>query len=119
MIKVNSYEQQQALGFTAKSPRWAIAYKFEAESAATELLSIDYQVGRTGGAITPVANLAPVALAGTTVKRASLHNADIIEKLDIRVGDVVFVRKRGGDINPKITGVGLNRRPKSSQLLNL
>ncbi|HPA12316.1 MAG TPA: NAD-dependent DNA ligase LigA [Bacteroidales bacterium] len=113
VIKVNSYEQQQALGFTAKSPRWAIAYKFEAESAATELLSIDYQVGRTG-AITPVANLAPVALAGTTVKRASLHNADIIEKLDIRVGDVVFVEK-GGDIIPKITGVDFNRRPKSSQ----
>ena len=113
VIKVNSYEQQQALGFTAKSPRWAIAYKFEAESAATELLSIDYQVGRTG-AITPVANLAPVALAGTTVKRASLHNADIIEKLDIRVGDVVFVEK-GGDIIPKITGVDFNKRPKSSQ----
>lgn len=113
VIKVNSYEQQQALGFTAKSPRWAIAYKFEAESAATELLSIDYQVGRTG-AITPVANLAPVTLAGTTVKRASLHNADIIEKLDIRVGDVVFVEK-GGDIIPKITGVDFNRRPKSSQ----
>lgn len=113
VIKVNSYEQQQALGFTAKSPRWAIAYKFEAESAATELLSIDYQVGRTG-AITPVANLAPVTLAGTTVKRASLHNADIIEKLDIRVGDVVFVEK-GGDIIPKITGVDFNKRPKSSQ----
>ena len=113
VIKVNSYEQQQALGFTAKSPRWAIAYKFEAESAATELLSIDYQVGRTG-AITPVANLATVTLAGTTGKRASLHNADIIEKLDIRVGDVVFVEK-GGDIIPKITGVDFNKRPKSSQ----
>lgn len=108
VIKVNSYAQQQKLGFTAKSPRWAIAYKFMAESAATKLLSIDYQVGRTG-AVTPVANLEPVQLAGTTVKRASLHNADIMKKLDVRTGDTVFVEK-GGDIIPKITGVDFNRR---------
>ena len=92
VIKVNEYNKQQQLGMTAKSPRWAIAYKFKAEQVSTVLESISYQVGRTG-AITPVANLKPVLLAGTTVKRASLHNADIIEKLDVRVGDYVFVEK--------------------------
>lgn len=109
VIKVNSYEQQRQLGLTAKSPRWAIAYKFKAETASTILEKITYQVGRTG-AITPVANLRPVLLAGTTVKRASLHNADIIEKLDVREGDTVFVEK-GGEIIPKIVGVDLDRRP--------
>ncbi len=103
VLKVNSYAQQEMLGFTAKNPRWAIAYKFKAEQVSTRLLSIDYQVGRTG-AITPVANLEPVQLAGTVVKRASLHNADQIALLDIRVGDVVFVEK-GGEIIPKIVGV--------------
>ncbi|MFN5460807.1 MAG: NAD-dependent DNA ligase LigA [Bacteroidota bacterium] len=112
VIKVNSYIQQKVLGFTAKSPRWAIAYKFKAESASTILESITYQVGRTG-AITPVANLKPVLLAGTTVKRASLHNADIIEKLDVRLGDTVFVEK-GGEIIPKITSVDLNKRQENS-----
>jgi DNA ligase (NAD+) len=110
VIKVNDYQQQQELGFTAKSPRWAIAYKFKPQSVSTKLLSIDYQVGRTG-AITPVANLSPVQLSGTTVKRASLHNADQIEKLDIRVNDFVFVEK-GGEIIPKITGVDLPKRSK-------
>ena len=113
VIKVNSYNQQQNLGFTAKSPRWAIAYKFKAEQVSTELLSIAYQVGRTG-AITPVANLQPVQLGGTTVKRASLHNADIIEKLDVRLGDMVFVEK-GGEIIPKIIGVDLSKRKADSQ----
>jgi DNA ligase (NAD+) len=108
VIKVNSYRQQEKLGYTAKSPRWAIAYKYKAETAVTELLSIDYQVGRTG-AVTPVANLRPVQLAGTTVKRASLHNADIISKLDVRIGDKVFVEK-GGEIIPKITGVDFSTR---------
>jgi DNA ligase (NAD+) len=108
VIKVNSYQQQQELGFTAKSPRWAIAYKYKAAQAVTHLLSIDYQVGRTG-AVTPVANLKPVLLAGTTVKRASLHNADIIAKLDVRIGDKVFVEK-GGEIIPKITGVDYSTR---------
>ncbi|HEX7412657.1 MAG TPA: NAD-dependent DNA ligase LigA [Bacteroidia bacterium] len=108
VIKVNSFKQQQQLGFTAKSPRWAIAYKFKAEQVSTVLESISYQVGRTG-AITPVANLKPVLLAGTTVKRASLHNADIIEKLDVRIGDHVFVEK-GGEIIPKIVGVDLTKR---------
>lgn len=108
VIKVNNYKQQQQLGYTAKSPRWAIAYKFKAEQVSTSLESISYQVGRTG-AITPVANLKPVQLAGTTVKRASLHNADIIEKLDIRVGDTVFVEK-GGEIIPKIIGVDFSKR---------
>lgn len=112
VIKVNSYAQQQELGFTAKSPRWAIAYKYAAESGATRLLSIDYQVGRTG-AVTPVANLEPVLLAGTTVKRASLHNADIIKKLDVRIGDIVFVEK-GGEIIPKITGVNFGLRPANA-----
>jgi DNA ligase (NAD+) len=113
VIKVNNYNQQQNLGFTAKSPRWAIAYKFKAEQVSTELLSIAYQVGRTG-AITPVANLQPVALGGTTVKRASLHNADIIEKLDVRVGDFVFVEK-GGEIIPKIIGVDLSKRKPNTE----
>lgn len=113
VIKVNSYNQQQNLGFTAKSPRWAIAYKFKAEQVSTELQSISYQVGRTG-AITPVANLKPVPLGGTTVKRASLHNADIIEKLDVRIGDMVFVEK-GGEIIPKIIGVDLSKRKSDSQ----
>jgi DNA ligase (NAD+) len=108
VIKVNNYKQQRHLGFTAKSPRWAIAYKYKAEQVSTELLSIAYQVGRTG-AITPVANLKPVHLGGTTVKRASLHNADIIEKLDVRIGDHVFVEK-GGEIIPKIVAVDLPKR---------
>ncbi len=113
VIKVNDYKQQKNLGFTAKSPRWAIAYKFKAEQVSTKLQSITYQVGRTG-AITPVANLLPVALGGTIVKRASLHNADIIEKLDVRVGDFVFVEK-GGEIIPKIIGVDLSKRKSDSQ----
>ncbi len=108
VIKVNQYSQQRSLGFTAKAPKWAVAYKFKAEQALTELLSVDYQVGRTG-AITPVANLEPVLLAGTTVKRASLHNAEQIALLDIRVGDKVYVEK-GGEIIPKITGVELSER---------
>ncbi len=108
VIKVNSYEQQKFLGFTAKSPRWAIAYKFKAARVSTILESISYQVGRTG-AITPVANLKPVQLAGTTVKRASLHNAAIIEKLDVRIGDTVFVEK-GGEIIPKIIAVDESKR---------
>lgn len=108
VIKLNDYKLQRNLGFTAKSPRWAIAYKYKTEQVSTELLSITYQVGRTG-AITPVANLKAVHLGGTTVKRASLHNADIIEKLDVRLGDMVFVEK-GGEIIPKIVGVDLNKR---------
>ncbi len=112
VIKVNELQLQEELGYTAKSPRWAIAYKFKSEQVFTELLSISYQVGRTG-AITPVANLNPVQLAGTIVKRASLHNADQIEKLDIRIGDTVFVEK-GGEIIPKIIGVDLDKRPSNS-----
>ncbi len=112
VVKVNSLTQQEELGYTAKSPRWALAYKFKAEQASTVLEKITYQVGRTG-AITPVANLKPVLLAGTTVKRASLHNADQIEKLDIREGDTVFVEK-GGEIIPKITAVDLSKRPEDS-----
>jgi DNA ligase (NAD+) len=108
VIKVNSYRQQELLGYTAKSPRWAIAYKFKAERVSTPLLSIDYQVGRTG-TITPVANLKPVFLAGTTVKRASLHNADIIKKLGLHEGDHVFVEK-GGEIIPKVIGVDPDHR---------
>ncbi len=108
VIKVNSIAQQEKLGYTAKSPRWAIAYKFKAEEAMTRLLSIDYQVGRTG-AVTPVANLEPVFLAGTTVKRATLHNADVMEALDIRVGDSVFIEK-GGEIIPKIKAVDYAQR---------
>jgi DNA ligase (NAD+) len=113
VIKVNSYNQQQMLGFTAKSPRWAIAYKYKAEQALTRLISIDYQVGRTG-AITPVANLEPVKLAGTIVKRASLHNADQIELLDIRINDFVYIEK-GGEIIPKVVGVEKSKRDISSQ----
>ena len=113
VIKVNSLAQQRDLGFTAKSPRWAISYKFKSESVSTKLLEITYQVGRTG-AITPVANLQPVQLAGTTVKRATLHNADQIEKLDLRIGDYVFVEK-GGEIIPKITEVDLVKRDKNSK----
>jgi len=113
VIKVNSFGQQAELGYTAKSPRWAISYKFKAERVSTKLLSIDYQVGRTG-AVTPVANLQPVLLAGTTVKRASLHNADIIAKLDVRVGDTVFVEK-GGEIIPKIISVDLDKRPSIAE----
>ena len=113
VIKVNDLQQQEELGYTAKAPRWAIAYKFKAEQVSTRLNEITYQVGRTG-AITPVANLEPVELAGTTVKRASLHNADQIEKLDIRVGDEVFVEK-GGEIIPKIIAVDLSKRPENSQ----
>lgn len=112
VIKVNNYNQQQEMGFTAKSPRWAIAYKFKAAQVSTVLHSVSFQVGRTG-AITPVANLEPVQLAGTTVKRASLHNADQIEKLDIRIGDTVFVEK-GGEIIPKIVGVDASKRHAES-----
>ena len=112
VIKVNSLFQQAELGYTAKAPRWAMAYKFKAEQVSTRLEHISYQVGRTG-AITPVANLQPVELAGTVVKRASLHNADQIEKLDVRVGDWVYVEK-GGEIIPKIMGVDLDRRPAES-----
>ncbi len=112
VIKVNNYNQQQELGFTAKSPRWAIAYKFKAERVETYLESVSYQVGRTG-AITPVANLKPVQLGGTTVKRASLHNSDQIQKLDLHLNDVVLVEK-GGEIIPKIVGVnGLKREENS------
>ncbi len=113
VIKVNKYSDQRALGYTAKAPKWAVAYKFKAEEVATRLLSVDFQVGRTG-AITPVANLEPVALAGTTVKRASLHNAEQIALLDIRLGDMVYVEK-GGEIIPKITGVELSSREKGSE----
>ena len=113
VIKVNNFHQQDELGYTAKSPRWAMAYKFKAEQVSTVLNSISYQVGRTGS-ITPVANLQPVQLAGTIVKRASLHNADQIEKLDIRIGDTVFVEK-GGEIIPKIIGVDLTKRPTNSE----
>lgn len=112
VLKINSLKQQQQLGYTAKSPRWAMAYKFKAEKAETELLSVSYQVGRTG-AITPVANLKPVLLAGTVVKRASLHNEDIIKKLDLHENDFVFVEK-GGEIIPKITGVNLDKRDTQS-----
>lgn len=111
VIKVNELQYQQELGYTAKFPRWAVAYKFKAEQALTRLLSIDYQVGRTG-AVTPVANLEPVLLSGTIVKRASLHNADQMEILDIHIGDYVYVEK-GGEIIPKITGVELSARDES------
>lgn len=116
VIKVNSFQQQDELGYTAKSPRWAIAYKFKSEQVSTRINSIDYQVGRTG-AITPVANLEPVQLAGTIVKRASLHNADQIEKLDIRLGDVVYVEK-GGEIIPKIMGVDLTQRKSDATIVS-
>lgn len=112
VLKINSYEQQRMLGLTSKSPRWAISYKFKAQRVSTVLKSISYQVGRTG-AITPVANLQPVLLAGTTVKRASLHNADIIEKLDVRIGDTVFVEK-GGEIIPKVIAVDESKRAELS-----
>lgn len=108
VLKVNSLRQQRNLGYTAKSPRWAIAYKFQAESAVTRLNEVTYQVGRTG-VVTPVANLDPVQLSGTVVKRASLHNADIIEKFDLHIGDMVYVEK-GGEIIPKITGVDTSAR---------
>ncbi|CAM1333476.1 NAD-dependent DNA ligase LigA [Tenacibaculum aestuariivivum] len=113
VIKVNNLQQQEELGYTSKAPRWAIAYKFKAEQVSTILHEITYQVGRTG-AITPVANLAPVQLAGTIVKRASLHNADQIEKLDIRINDTVFVEK-GGEIIPKIIAVDFSKRPHNSE----
>ncbi len=112
VIKVNRYDMQRRLGFTAKAPKWAVAYKFKAEQALSELLSVDFQVGRTG-AITPVANLDPVQLAGTTVKRATLHNAEQIALLDLRLHDRVYVEK-GGEIIPKITGVELSMRPAES-----
>ena len=113
VVKVDSLAQQRQLGMRAKSPRWAVAYKFPAERAETRLNTISYQVGRTG-AVTPVANLEPVRLAGTTVKRASLHNADQIQLLDIRAGDAVYVEK-GGDIIPKVIAVNINKRPENSQ----
>lgn len=112
VLKVNDYDQREELGYTAKIPRWAIAYKFQAENAVSQLLSVTYQVGRTG-AITPVANLSPVSLAGTTVKRASLHNANEIERLGLHIGDTVSVEK-GGDIIPKITAVVLEERKAGS-----
>ena len=115
VIKVNDYLAQRKLGSTAKAPRWAVAYKFKAEQALTRLLSVDYQVGRTG-AITPVANLDPVHLAGTVVKRSSIHNADQIALLDLRVGDMVYVEK-GGEIIPKITAVELSERQEGSEPL--
>ena len=114
VIKVNQMQYQEELGYTAKFPRWAVAYKFKAEQALTRLNSIDYQVGRTG-AVTPVANLEPVLLSGTIVKRASLHNADQMELLDIHVGDYVYVEK-GGEIIPKITGVELSQRPADAEM---
>ena len=113
VIKVNDFKQREILGFTAKSPRWAIAYKFKAEEARTKLLSVDFQVGRHG-TITPVANLEPVQLAGTIVKRATLHNADFIEQLDLHYDDIVSVEK-GGEIIPKITSVDLNQRKEESE----
>jgi DNA ligase (NAD+) len=113
VIKVNALSQQKDLASTAKSPRWAIAYKFETERAETKLVSIDYQVGRTG-AVTPVANLEPVQLLGTTVKRASLHNQDVMQELDVRIGDSVYVEK-GGEIIPKIVGVNLTRRSAEAE----
>ena len=116
VIKVNNLQQQEELGYTAKAPRWAMAYKFKAEQVSTVLNEITYQVGRTG-AITPVANLEPVELAGTTVKRASLHNADQIAKLDIREGDTVYVEK-GGEIIPKIIGVNFSQRANDSNPTN-
>ncbi|MDO4225809.1 MAG: NAD-dependent DNA ligase LigA, partial [Bergeyella zoohelcum] len=116
VLKVNSLKHQQLLGYTAKSPRWAMAYKFKAEKVETELLSVSYQVGRTG-AITPVANLKPVLLAGTIVKRASLHNEDIIRKLDLHENDSVYVEK-GGEIIPKIVGVNTEKRNVFQQPIN-
>ena len=115
VLKVNKLLQQRKLGFTAKSPRWAISYKYKPESQSTRLKSVTYQVGRTG-AITPVAELEPIQLSGTTVKRASLHNANEIERLDLRIGDYVFVEK-GGEIIPKVTSVDLTRRDKKSKAI--
>lgn len=115
VIKVNDYKHQQNLGFTAKSPRWAIAYKFKAERVQTQLLSVDFQVGRTG-AITPVANLNPVSLGGTIVKRASLHNADQIEKYDLHLNDYVYIEK-GGEIIPKIVDVNIALRQENAQVV--
>lgn len=113
VIKVDCIRQQEELGYTAKSPRWAISYKFKAEKAISKLISVDYQVGRTG-AVTPVANLKPVQLAGTTVKRASLHNADIIDNIDLHLNDTVFVEK-GGEIIPKIVGVDTHKRDENAE----
>jgi len=115
VIKVNDLHQQELLGSTSKSPRWAIAYKFKAEQASTRLLSVDFQIGRTG-TVTPVANLQPVLLAGTIVKRATLHNADVIDSLGIRINDTIFVEK-GGEIIPKITGIDMDKRPSGSRPL--
>ena len=112
VIKINELDCQRTLGYTAKFPRWAVAFKFKAEQACTRLTSIDYQVGRTG-AVTPVANLDPVQLSGTVVRRATLNNADMMEQLDIRIGDYVFVEK-GGEIIPKITGVDLSKREEGT-----
>jgi DNA ligase (NAD+) len=112
VLKVASIEQQEELGYTAKSPRWAIAYKFQAEEAITRLNSVSFQVGRTG-TVTPVANLDPVQLSGTVVRRASLHNEDIIRSLDLHIGDMVHVEK-GGEIIPKITAVDVDSRPADS-----
>ena len=108
VLKVNDLRQQRQLGYTAKSPRWAIAYKFQAERACTRLEAVTYQVGRTG-AVTPVANMCPVQLAGTVVKRASLHNEDVIRQLDLHLGDMVYVEK-AGEIIPQIVGVAKDRR---------
>ena len=116
VLKVNDFYQREILGFTSKFPRWAMAYKFKPENAGTYLNSITFQVGRTGS-ITPVANLSPVNLAGTVVKRASLHNADFIDSMDIREGDFVFVEK-GGDIIPKITGIDKSKRKQDSVKFN-
>lgn len=115
VIKVNDFARRRQLGYTAKAPKWAVAYKFKAEEALTRLESVSYQVGRTG-AITPVANLAPVQLAGTTVKRATLHNAEQIAQLDLRIGDWVYVEK-GGEIIPKVTGIDLTQRSEKSEPL--
>lgn len=113
MLKVDSITEQEELGYTAKTPRWAIAYKYQAEQAKTRLISVDFQVGRTG-AVTPVANLDAVALSGTTVRRASLHNADFIEAFDLHIDDQVLVEK-GGEIIPKIVGVVTEERPSEAQ----
>ena len=113
VLKVNELRQQRHLGFTAKSPRWAIAFKFQAERACTKLVKVTYQVGRTG-AVTPVANMEPVLISGTVVKRASLHNADIIRQLDLHIGDMVYVEK-GGEIIPKVVGVDLSQRKKGTE----
>ena len=113
VLKVNDLQQQRALGFTAKSPRWAIAYKYKAERACTRLLEVTYQVGRTG-AVTPVANMEPVQLAGTTVRRATLNNEDFIRSFDLHLGDYVYVEK-GGEIIPKIVGVDIDQRPIIAQ----